>query len=161
MTDQRRLPAPPGDRIRAEPYKISLRTQYASPAWRAVAKPYYEAAKAWRAELCGHEGYYDTRRVVSFETWQRLRQGRPSTFAAYDAARAKALDAPTDHPEDVADKIALAAELLGVADPWLVNHPCDKTPEGGWTLADKMFGVLYRDACAVAKRAATTRGGKR
>src|SRR5437868_3305638 len=100
MSEPHALPAPPGDRLRVEPYRISLRTQYASPAWRAVAAPYYEAARAWRDELRGCGGHWKNWRVVSFQAWQRLRQGKPDTFAAYDAARAKVLDTPTDHPED-------------------------------------------------------------
>jgi hypothetical protein len=145
MAARDRLPESPGSNIRVEPYRISVRTQYASPAWRAVAKPYYEAAKAWRAELNGGDGYRPS--VVSFGTWKRLREGKPSAFAAYDQARARVMDQPTDHPEDLAHKIQIAAEILGVADPRTVEH-CwsEDVPPGGWTLADKVFAVLWRDA---------------
>jgi hypothetical protein len=152
MAARDHLPEAPGANIRVEPYRISVRLQHASPAWRAVAKPYYEAAKAWRTELHGYEHWND-RGVVSFGSWRRLRNGEPAAFAAYEEARVKVIAQPTDHPEDLADKIQIVAEILGVADPRKVSH-CwsEDVPEGGWTLADRLFAILWKDAHGVRRR---------
>jgi hypothetical protein len=152
MAARDRLPAAPGDRIRVEPYRISLRTQYARPEWRAVASAYTDAAQAWRRELNGYD-YWSNRGVVSFECWRRLRDGQPETFAAYEDARTRAIAQPTDHPRDLADKIQLVAEVLGVADPRQVGN-CwpEDVPAGGWTLADRLFAILWNDAHNVARR---------
>jgi hypothetical protein len=152
MGARHRLPEPLGDRIRVEPYRMSLRTQYAPPEWRAMANDYYAAARAWRVELQGYDRPNEAR-TVSFASWKRLREGKPQAFEAYDQARKRALDTPTDNAGDLAHKIQIAAEILGVADPWTVDRPwAEDIPPGGWTLADKVFAALWRDARAVCKR---------
>jgi hypothetical protein len=145
MAARNRLPDAPGANIRVEPCCLSVRLQHASPAWRAVGKAYEAAAQAWRDELAGGDRF--NRRVASFETWRRLRRGEPSTFSAYNEARAKVISHPVEHPEDLAAKIQMVAEVLGVADPRRVGSCWRKdVPEGGWTLADTLFAVLWNDA---------------
>ncbi len=158
MSEAHSLPPLPGDRIRSEPYVLSLRTQYASKAWRAVAAPYWPAAQAWRAELAGRERQWT--RVIDFAAWRRLRHGQPSTFEAYDQARRRAMNAPTDHPEDLAAKIQIVAEMLGLMDPRAVCCSYAGDLSGEPTLADLLMGALWRDAHNVRRRFAELKGSR-
>jgi hypothetical protein len=157
MSEAFTLPAAPGDRIRSAPYVLSLRTQHASKAWREVAAPYWPAARAWRAELEGrteHRG-----RVADFAAWRRLRQGQPSAFAAYDLARRKVMDAPSDHPENLASKTQIVAEMLGLMDPRNVAHGSVRD-RGEPTLADLLMAALWRDAHNVRRRFDDLKGSR-
>lgn len=158
MSEARSLPAAPGDRIRSAPYVLSLRTQHACKAWRTVAAPYYPAAKAWRDELAGRTAAFG--RVADFATWQRLRQGQPTNFEAYDRARCAVMNAPTDHPEDLAAKIQIVAEMLGLMDPSTVFYarPC---PDGAApSPADLLMAALWRDAHHVRRRFTELKGSR-
>jgi hypothetical protein len=152
------LPPVPGDRIRREPYALYLRTQYASKAWREVATPYAAAARAWRAELRGRTA--DCGRVADFAAWRRLRLGQPSTFQAYDEARCRVLNAPTSHAENLAAKIQIVAEMLGLMDPREVMHPFARSPGAEPTRADLLMGALWRDAHNVARRFDDLKGSR-
>ena len=158
MSETVALPPVPGERIRRAPYVLYLRTQYASKAWREVAAPYWPAARAWRDELEGRSSHRG--RVTDFAAWQRLRQGKPSAFEEYNRARCRALDAPTDHPEDLAAKIQIVAEMLGLLDPREVRDPFGLGGCAEPTLADRLFAALWRDAHNVRRRFEAMKGSR-
>ncbi|MES2343656.1 MAG: hypothetical protein V4597_18460 [Pseudomonadota bacterium] len=152
MSEAFTLPAIPGDRQRHKPY-AHLRTYNVPKAWRAVANRYNKAAGAWHRELAGIAPSGDYR-VRDLATYRRLRQGQPSTFAEYDAARLEALATSSGNPDVLGEKLQLVAEILGLADPWRAWGKVagmSSTDLHTYTRAEILFALLWKEAREVAR----------
>lgn len=154
MSEAITLPAPLGDRQRTAPY-THLPTSNVTKVWRLTATRYNTASDAWRRELLGiaPDGHHRDR-VRDLATYRRLRNGEPSTFAAYDTARADAMATVSGSPEALKAKVQLAAEMLGLADPWnawMKASGRSSTDARAYTKAEILFAMLWQEALAVSR----------
>lgn len=102
-------------------------------------------------------------RVVSIyaKAWRdRGHEEVSARHAKYKAARADLMTAETTDPENIAGKVRLLAEMLGLADPWKLWT--EQQGAEGLTPEAAALAVIYRDLRALAReRSQPKKGGKR
>lgn len=97
-------------------------------------------------------------RVVSIyaKTWRdRGHEEVAARYAKYKAARADLMMAETTDPENIAGKIRLLAEMLGLADPWKLW--AEQQGSGGLSPEAAALAAIYRDLRALAREAEAQR----
>lgn len=145
-----------GAGARAEPYTY-LSTANVAPAWREAARRFNAAFYTWRDEVWGRVAGRRYQNVCDFDAWRRLRQGQPHALAAYQAARALAINTPTADPRAVSDKLRLFAEAFDLQDPNKLALPRWRQPEREPTEAETLLAAIYADTRRVDRRAAADR----